>query len=157
MATHPRPRRFEVVPMRLVDLDEIMDIERRSYKNPWARQVFIEEMDREWAHVDVLRERTERRNKVIGFINYWLVRDEVHVLNVSVLPEERRKGHASRLIAHVIEYARRHGSRFVTLEVRRSNHGALKLYRSFGFRSVGIRPKYYAEEGEDAIVMLLDL
>lgn len=143
--------------MRLVDLDEIMDIERRSYKNPWARQVFIEEMDREWAHVDVLRERTERRNKVIGFINYWLVRDEVHVLNVSVLPEERRKGHASRLIAHVIEYARRHGSRFVTLEVRRSNHGALKLYRSFGFRSVGIRPKYYAEEGEDAIVMLLDL
>ena len=143
--------------MRLVDLDEIMDIERRSYKNPWARQVFIEEMDREWAHVDVLRDRTERRNKVIGFINYWLVRDEVHVLNVSVLPEERRKGHASRLIAHVIEYARRHGSRFVTLEVRRSNHGALKLYRSFGFRSVGIRPKYYAEEGEDAIVMLLDL
>ncbi|HKA88266.1 MAG TPA: ribosomal protein S18-alanine N-acetyltransferase [Haliangiales bacterium] len=157
MATHPRPRRLEIVPMRPPDLDEIMEIERLSYKHPWARQVFIEELDREWAHVDVLRERTDKRSRVIGFINYWLVRDEVHVLNVSVHPDDRRKGHASRLIAHVVEYARRRSSRFVTLEVRRGNHGALKLYRSFGFRSVGIRPNYYAEEGEDAIVMLLDL
>src|SRR5262249_61080882 len=106
MATHPRPRRLEIVPMRPPDLDEIMEIERLSYKHPWARQVFIEELDREWAHVDVLRERTDKRSRVIGFINYWLVRGEGHVLNVSVHPDDRPQGPASRLIAQVREKRR---------------------------------------------------
>jgi ribosomal-protein-alanine N-acetyltransferase len=155
MASHPRPRRFEIVPMRLGDLDQIMEIERLSFRAPWSRQVFVEELDREWAHVDVLRERAHA--PVVGFINYWLVRDEVHILNIATHPDHRRRGHAARLIDHVIEFSKRHGCRYLTLEVRRSNHGALRLYRKYGFKPVGVRPNYYVEDNEDAIVMLLEL
>jgi ribosomal-protein-alanine N-acetyltransferase len=150
--------------MRLSDLDDVMEIERLSFRAPWSRQIFIEELDRDWAYVDVVRERglggkpgTKAPSKVTGFSNYWLVRDEVHILNIASHPTERRKGHASRLLQHIIEFARRHACRYITLEVRRSNHGAIKLYRSFGFRPVGIRPNYYVEDHEDAIVMLLEL
>jgi ribosomal-protein-alanine N-acetyltransferase len=146
--------------MRLPDLDDVMEIEKLSFRAPWSRQVFVEEIDREWAHVDVLRERTPPSvpdGRVIGFVNYWLVRDEVHILNVATHPDLRRRGHATRLIEHVIVFARREACRYVTLEVRRSNHGAIRLYRKFGFRPVAIRPSYYVEDNEDALVMLLDL
>jgi len=157
MATHPRSRKIEICPMRLGDLDDVMEIERSSFRAPWSRQVFIEELDRDWAHVDVVKERTPAGGRAVAFCNYWLVRDEVHILNVATHPDERRKGHAARLLAHVVEFARRHGCRYITLEVRRSNQGAIKLYRSFGFRPVGIRPNYYVEDNEDAVVMLLEL
>ena len=67
------------------------------------------------------------------------------------------RAHASRLLAHIIALGRGRGCRLVTLEVRRSNAAAARLYRRFGFRAVGVRPNYYAEDQEDAIVMLLDL
>ncbi|HEX4460771.1 MAG TPA: ribosomal protein S18-alanine N-acetyltransferase [Polyangia bacterium] len=156
MATRERQRRFEIVPMRATDLDAIMDIERVSFRAPWSRQVFVEELDRDWAHVDVLRDR-QLGQGVLAFCNYWLVRDEVHILNVAVHPEGRRQGHASRLLEHVIAFASRHKCRYLTLEVRRSNAGAIRLYRKYGFRPVGVRPNYYVEDNEDAIVMLLEL
>ena len=148
-------QRLEILPMRHADLDDVMEIERLAYRTPWERQVFIEELARDWAHLDVARDRAGAR--VVAFVNYWLVRDEVHILNVASHPGARRQGLASRLLAHVIDFARRHACRFVTLEVRRSNVGALKLYRSFGFRSVGVRPNYYVDDQEDAVVMLLEI
>lgn len=142
--------------MKADDLDDIMEIERHSFRAPWSRQVFVEELDRDWAHVDVLKER-RGDTAVLAFVNYWLVRDEVHVLNVAAHPEARRNGHASRLLEHVIAFANRHKCRYVTLEVRRSNAGAIRLYGKYGFRPVGVRPNYYVEDNEDAIVMLLEL
>lgn len=156
MATRLQARRFEIVPMTAQDLDDIMEIERTSFRAPWSRQVFVEELDRDWAHVDVLRTR-EPRSPVQAFVNYWLVRDEVHVLNVATHPTARRLGHAARLLEHVIAFAHRERCRYVTLEVRRSNAPAIRLYRKYGFRPVGIRPNYYVEDNEDAIVMLLEL
>jgi ribosomal-protein-alanine N-acetyltransferase len=164
MATRARERRFEIAPMKLGDLDDIMEIERTAFRAPWSRQVFIEELERDWAYVDILRERVTdkpaslvRHAPVLAFINYWLVRDEVHVLNVATRPAARRQGHAARLIEHCIAFAHRQKCRYLTLEVRRSNHGALRLYKKYGFRPVGIRPNYYVEDNEDAIVMLLEL
>jgi ribosomal-protein-alanine N-acetyltransferase len=154
MGTPSRARRFEILPARLQDLDAIIEIEHLSFKAPWTRQVFLEELQRDWAHLDVVR---ERGGEVLAYVNYWLVRDEVHVLNIATHPEVRRQGHGERLIRHVVEFARAHRSRVATLEVRRSNYGAIRLYRKFGFRPVGVRPNYYVEDGEDAIVMLLDL
>jgi len=139
--------------MRASDLDDVMEIERLAFKNPWSRQIFIEELERAWAHLDVARDGA----RVSAFCNYWVVRDEVHLLNIAVHPTARRRGHAARLLAHIIDFGRRQRCRYITLEVRRSNRGAVKLYRSFGFRPVGIRAHYYVEDGEDAIVMLLDL
>jgi ribosomal-protein-alanine N-acetyltransferase len=155
MATRAQQRRFEIGPMAAADLDEIMEIERTSFRAPWSRQVFVEELDREWAHVDVLRARDG--SGVVAFVNYWLVRDEVHVLNIATRLEARRQGHGARLLEHVIGFANRKKCRYVTLEVRRSNVGAIRLYRKYGFRPVGVRPNYYVEDHEDAIVMLLDL
>jgi len=141
--------------MRPDDIDEVMEIEQHAFSAPWSRDIFLEELDREWAYVDVLRERTG--GKIVGFVNYWLVRDEVHILNVATHLDARRQGHATTLLEHVIEFARREGCRYVTLEVRRSNEAAIRLYRKHSFRPVGIRPNYYVEDKEDAIVMLLDL
>jgi [ribosomal protein S18]-alanine N-acetyltransferase len=157
MASNPRQPRAEIAPMRHSDLDGVMEIERSAFPNPWSRQVFIEELDREWAHLEVVRERGPKGERVVAFCNYWLVRDEVHLLNIASSPAARRAGHAARLLAHIVVTARRLRCRFITLEVRRSNVGAMKLYRSFGFRSVGLRRAYYVEDGEDAVVMLLDL
>jgi ribosomal-protein-alanine N-acetyltransferase len=155
MALSKAPQPFLIEPMKLSDLDAVMEIERVSFRSPWSRQVFLEEMSRDWAHVDVVRDAASRL--VVAFGNYWLVADEVHVLNLATLPQARRAGHASRMLAHMIDFARRELCRYVTLEVRRSNAAALRLYRRFAFRAVGVRPNYYAEDQEDAIVMLLDL
>ena len=154
MAVNKHPQAFEVGPMRVADLDEVMAIERESFRSPDSAKVFLEEMARDWAHVDVVRD-PERR--VVAFSNYWVVADEVHLLNLATHPSERRSGHASRLLGRIIDVGRERQCRFVTLEVRRSNAAALRLYRRFGFRAVGVRPNYYAEDQEDAIVMLLDL
>ena len=153
-----RLRKVEIVPMQVADLDEVVDIVNRSFRAPWPRQVFEEELDRDWAYVDVLRLRAESgRSRVVGFCNYWLVRDEVHLLNIAVHPEKRQRGYARLLMDHLLEFARKHECILVTLEVRRSNDPAIDLYRSFGFRAVGLRPRYYAEDREDALVMTLDL
>jgi ribosomal-protein-alanine N-acetyltransferase len=155
MALSKAPQPFLIEAMKAGDLDAVMEIERVSFRSPWSRQVFLEEMARDWAHVDVVREASTRR--VVAFGNYWLVADEVHILNLATHPQARRGGHASRILAHMIDFARRELCRYVTLEVRRSNAAALRLYRRFAFRAVGVRPNYYAEDQEDAIVMLLDL
>jgi ribosomal-protein-alanine N-acetyltransferase len=155
MAVAKLPAAFAIEPMRLGDLDDVMEIERLSFKSPWSGQVFLEEMARDWAHVDVVRDLSRRR--AVAFGNYWQVADEVHLLNLATHPEARRAGHASRLLAHIVEFGRGRRCRLITLEVRRSNAAALRLYRRYGFRAVGVRPNYYAEDQEDAIVMLLDV
>jgi len=155
MALSKAPQDFAIVPMRGGDLDAVMEIERLSFRSPWSRQVFLEELTREWAHVDVVRE--EATGQAVAFANYWLVADELHVLNIATHPQHRRVGHATRLLAHMVETARTYPCRVVTLEVRRSNAVAQRLYRRFAFRAVGVRPNYYAEDQEDAIVMLLEM
>jgi ribosomal-protein-alanine N-acetyltransferase len=155
MAVSKAPQAFVIERMRPGDLDAVMEIERVSFRAPWSAQVFSEEMVRDWAHVDVVRDAAE--GFLVAFGNYWLVADEIHLLNLATHPLARRAGHASRLLAHILEFGRQHGCRIVTLEVRRSNAAALRLYRRFAFRPVGVRPNYYAEDQEDAIVMLLDL
>ena len=155
MAVAKLPAAFSIEPMRLGDLDDVMEIEKLSFKSPWSGQVFLEEIARDWAHVDVVRDLARRR--AVAFGNYWQVADEVHLLNLATHPEARRAGHASRMLAHIVAFGRAQGCRLITLEVRRSNAAALRLYRRYGFRAVGVRPNYYAEDQEDAIVMLLDL
>jgi [ribosomal protein S18]-alanine N-acetyltransferase len=147
--------RIEIRPMVEEDLDAVMEIERHSFKAPWSRQVFREELGREWAYLRVAVPNDDLAPA--GFVNFWLVRDEIHILNLATHPVWRRKGLAAALLAHTIAFAKEHEVRHVTLEVRHSNHGAIRLYRSFDFRPIGVRPKYYVEDREDAIVMLLTL
>jgi ribosomal-protein-alanine N-acetyltransferase len=155
MALSKAPQPFSIAAMVGSDIDVVMEIERLSFRAPWSRNVFLEELGREWARVDVLRDNAT--GEVVAFANYWLVADELHVLNIATHPRHRRAGHATRLLAHMVEVARRGTCRCVTLEVRRSNVVAQQIYRRFAFRAVGVRPNYYAEDQEDAIVMLLEM
>lgn len=149
-----RERKLEITPMQPSDLDAVMEIERHSFGNQWAERIFREELEREWAHIDVARARDDRGElALVGFCNYWVVRDEIHLLNIATLPSWRRHGIASRLMQHLLDVASRRRCRYITLEVRRSNTAAIALYEKYDFVAVGVRPKYYAEDGEDAIVM----
>jgi [ribosomal protein S18]-alanine N-acetyltransferase len=146
---------YQIARSSEADLDAIEEIERLSFPVPWARSAFADELARPWARLEILRHAPTGR--VVGFCNYWLVADELHILNVAVHPEERRHGHGARLLRHVLEMARREKVRVLSLEVRASNRAAAALYRSFGFHEVGVRPKYYADNGEDALLMDLEL
>ena len=137
------------------DLDAIMEIDQLSFPVPWLRQSFADELSRPWARLQVLRET--RSGRVVAFCNYWLVAGEVHILNIAVHPQVRRQGHAARVLRLILAEANeRHVDR-LSLEVRVSNQAAQALYRKFGFRAVGTRPHYYANNGEDALLMDLEL
>jgi len=137
------------------DLDEVLTIERQSFNDPWPPEVFKAELRHCWSHCRVLRRDGDPG--LLGYLVYWSVADEVHLLNVAVDPAQRQHHHGRRLLDYLHEFAVTQAARFITLEVRRSNAAAIALYERTGFRSVGVRPRYYANNGEDAIVMLLDL
>jgi [ribosomal protein S18]-alanine N-acetyltransferase len=90
----------------------------------------------------------------VGYHCAWVVFDELHLQNLAVHPDWRRKGIGSLLVRHALELGRGKKTRTAILEVRRSNEEALGLYRKFGFEVVGVRRNYYPEEGEDALVMV---
>lgn len=139
--------------MQLADLPEVLAIEAQAHPVPWTESIFAEELERDWARLVVLKSAA---GAVLGFSNYWLVHDEVHLLNIAVHSSHRRMGYGQQILEHVLEFAIEHRCRFVTLEVRKSNEPALALYRRHGFASVGVRPAYYADNKEDAIVMVRD-
>jgi ribosomal-protein-alanine N-acetyltransferase len=143
--------------MRSADLDEVMAINHQSFRHPWSADLMRRELFHDWSTILLAVDQGEPGEVVLGFIVFWVVHDEVHVLNVAVAEEHRRRGVARALMEEAALRGRARGARLVTLEVRRSNGAALALYRRLGYREVGVRPRYYAEEGEDAIVMELTL
>jgi ribosomal-protein-alanine N-acetyltransferase len=144
--------------MVAADLDRVMEIERDAFSHPWSAELFRRELVHDWSTILLATERGAAGQEIVlGFVIYWLVHDEVHVLNVAVAAAERRRGVARELLLEATDRGRRAGATMATLEVRRSNVAAIGLYRSLGYRQVGVRPNYYAEEGEDALVMNADL
>ena len=144
-------------PMRREDLERVVEIERAAFSHPWSRDLIAREMSHDWSTILLAVEPAAGGESILGLVVFWLVHDEVHVLNVAVAPESRRRGTARALMREAERRGVERGARIVTLEVRRSNRAATELYHSLGYRKVGVRPRYYAEEGEDAIVMERDL
>ncbi len=136
--------------MREADVPRVMQIENAAFSHPWSEDLVRRELTHEFSTV-LLAE--EPGGPVLGFVICWLVHDELHVLNVAVAPEARRRGVARQLLDRVEAAAREQGGRAALLEVRVSNAPAIALYRSLGYRDVAIRPRYYADDGEDALVM----
>ncbi|HEY6006653.1 MAG TPA: ribosomal protein S18-alanine N-acetyltransferase [Anaeromyxobacter sp.] len=140
------------------DVARVMEIEKDGFKHPWSRDLIERELGHAWSQIllacDLGSPGAER---VLGYIVFWLVHDEIHVLNVATALEARRRGVGRALMAAAENAGRTRGARLSTLEVRRSNEAAIALYRAIGYRQVGIRPNYYAEENEDAIVMVKQL
>jgi ribosomal-protein-alanine N-acetyltransferase len=136
-----------IAPASGADLDAIDEISRHSFKNAWPRQSFADELDRAHGRLVVARDRD-----VLGYLNYWLVTDEVHLLAIATHPDARRRGVAAALMEHLMAAAR--DARLVTLEVRASNRPAIALYERFGFVPAATRRGYYGADHEDALVML---
>lgn len=158
MSVRPRPR-LAIRVMRGDDLEPVMAIERTAFRHPWSPELLKRELEHDWSTILVAIEPGPPHGKetIVGFLIYWMVHDEMHVLNVAVDPPLRRRGVGRALMLEAMHRSKQAGAALATLEVRRSNEGALALYRQLGFRPVGVRPNYYIDEGEDAIVMVLDL
>ena len=149
--------RFLIRQMTEADLQAVMDLEKASFKTPWSTELLRRELDHEWSTILLVEEpRPEGGQELLGLAIFWIVHDELHVLNVATAPQHRRRGVGRVVMEEALARARARGCSLATLEVRRSNEAAIQLYKSLGFRPVGVRPNYYVDEGEDAIVMVLD-
>lgn len=147
------PGSLVITPATAADLDAIDEISRHSFKTPWPRKTFADELERAHARLDLARRGVD----VVGYVNYWLVADEVHLLAIATHPDVRRGGVGAALLRHLVDGARARQARLVTLEVRAGNVAALGLYQRFGFVEVATRRGYYGDDDEDAVVMTLEL
>jgi len=132
------------------DLPAVISIERRSFPSPWSLAMFVLELSKP---AGICLAATEGE-ELLGYLVCSRYDRVWHVMNVAVAPERRRRGVASRLIGQLIAEA---GAELpFTLEVRVSNRDAIAMYEKLGFRSAGVRPRYYQDNGEDALIMWLD-
>jgi ribosomal-protein-alanine N-acetyltransferase len=156
-AREERPITANVVVRRLGAADEaelaaVEAIARECFDDAFSAR---EELGRPWSRLWSARFAEDA--EPAGFLVAWHVADELHVLNVATLPAMRRRGVARALMDEALAYATAQHVRILILEVRRSNRPAIKLYRGLGFTALGVRPGYYADNGEDAIEMMLGL
>jgi ribosomal-protein-alanine N-acetyltransferase len=136
------------------DLDGVVEIEEASFTNAWTRQMFQWELQNVGvSYAYVLRTPAW---PVAAFCTVWVVLDEIHINNVAVRPECRGAGVGRTLLEFVLRLGAGLGARQATLEVRRSNVAALKLYDRLGFRLAGVRKNYYANPTEDALILWKD-
>ncbi len=156
MAVHRQTPVVALRDMRRDDLPAVLEIERRSFAQPWSRGFFEKELSTPFARLVVAVDEAGPRPTIVGYTCRWRVTDEVHLLNVAIHPEHRGLGYGRDLVEAVIGEARGARARVVFLEVRAGNVVARRLYRMLGFRDLGIRRGYYGP-GQDAIVMELRL
>lgn len=145
--------RLSVRPMTNADLDEVMAIERTSYRFPWSTGFFRQELQVACAR-SIL---AETDGKIVGYVLYWLLPGAIDIHNLAVHVDYRRRGIARILLDQVISEGKRQAIVRVMLEVRRSNIPAQRLYEAIGFATTGIRKGYYSDNGEDALAMTLEL
>jgi ribosomal-protein-alanine N-acetyltransferase len=148
---------FLIRQMTHEDMPAVTALEKASFRNPWSPELLRRELDHDWSTILLAEEpQPDGGRRLLGLAIFWIVQDEVHVLNVATAPEHRRRGVGRAVMEEVLARGRARRCALATLEVRRSNEAAIGLYKSLGFRPVGVRPNYYVDEGEDAIVMVLD-
>ncbi|HIU26697.1 MAG TPA: ribosomal protein S18-alanine N-acetyltransferase [Candidatus Copromorpha excrementigallinarum] len=132
------------------DAEAIYQIERLCFPDPWSRDSLIYELGenpRAFYIVAVLDE------KVVGYAGMWWIEDEGHITNVAVMPGYRNRKIGQGIVDVMLDFTSGEGIRHHTLEVRRSNEAAIKLYEKMGFRTEGVRRGYYLNNGEDALIM----
>jgi [ribosomal protein S18]-alanine N-acetyltransferase len=104
----------------------------------------------------VSRELQDERRSIVGYAGIWVMTDEAHVTTIASHPEMRNRGVGELLLVAMIHRSTEVGARWMTLEVRASNSVAQNLYRKYTFKEMGVRRRYYSDNGEDALVMWTD-
>jgi ribosomal-protein-alanine N-acetyltransferase len=133
------------------DLDEIVAIERASFTNPWTREMYLRELQN--PDVSFLYVLRLPEAGIVAFCSFWQVLDEVHINNLAVRREFQGRGLGTAILEHAIQAAAKRGATRATLEVRRSNTTALRLYERLGFEVAATRPNYYMSPPEDALIL----
>ena len=147
------PLKVRIMPMRVGDLPAVHAIEHASFESPWPPDAYRSELEtNRLAQYLVLWADEE----IVGFGGMWMMVDEAHVITFAIHPLWRRQHIGERLLLAMLDIAIDGGAHEATLEVRLSNLPARRLYEKFGFRPVGLRPRYYSDNGEDALIMTTD-
>jgi [ribosomal protein S18]-alanine N-acetyltransferase len=139
--------------MELKDIPEVVEIDRSSFTLPWTERSYKYEVQENRAArcwVTTLDER------VVAMLVLWIIVDEAHIATIATHPHFRRRGLASRMLIKALISAREQGAEKALLEVRARHAVAQKIYCDIGFVEVGRRPKYYHDNGEDAVLMTLE-
>jgi ribosomal-protein-alanine N-acetyltransferase len=139
--------------MEARDIDAVHRIETASFSIPWSRDAFLTEVTQNaCARYLVLALDGEPA----AYAGTWFVLDEAHITNIAVRPDVRGRGLGELITRALIQLAADSGMTWMTLECRKGNLTAQGLYRKLGFIDVGLRKRYYADTGEDALVMALE-
>lgn len=132
------------------DIRTIARIEQESFSSPWSAEAFQMELSQNhFARYMVL----ECRGETIGYGGMWLIVDEAHITNIAIREPYRGQGLGEKLLREMMRTAAWFGATRITLEVRVTNDRAQSLYRKLGFYDAGIRPRYYSDNHEDALIM----
>ena len=137
--------------MTIRDVDGVYAIESATFSKPWKREDFVKEMTSNACARYLV---AEKEGAIVGFAGAWMVLDEAHVTNIAVREDHRGQGIGRKLTEGLMQYAANLGVDYMSLEVRKSNLTAQNLYKSVGFEYVGVRKRYYEDNGEDAFLFV---
>ena len=140
--------------MTVQDVPVVAQIDRMSFSLPWPEHSFHYEVSDNRVARCFVAETSDKR--VAAMIVSWIVVDELHIATIATHPEFRRQGIGARILTAALQDASAAGARKAFLEVRASNEASQTMYRKFGFEITGRRPRYYKDNGEDAILMTLE-
>ena len=132
------------------DLVRIIELENLCFSDPWPPLALQAELVQDYLRRPLV---AEYGGVVAGYIMAWKVVEILHILNIATDPDRRRSGVATALLIAAAQQAQNEGQTLATLEVRRSNAEARAFYSRHGFIETGVRPRYYADNGEDALIM----
>jgi tRNA threonylcarbamoyl adenosine modification protein YeaZ/ribosomal-protein-alanine acetyltransferase len=151
---YEKKQNIELKDMSIEDIKQVCEIENLSFSMPWSRESFESEISQNnlaryiVAKVD---------GKIAAYGGMWIILDEAHITNIAVHPEYRGQKIGEKLVMALLQRAKENKAAGITLEVRKSNIAARNLYKKLGFKDSGIRKGYYADTGEDAIIMWKEL
>lgn len=141
--------KIKIRSMQEKDLNQVWQIEKKCFKQAYSLAILRQELQIDAAQVWI----ATWRNKVLAYIDFWHVHDEIELVSIAVHPDWRREKIGLRLMEAMIDYAKDNHVKFIYLDVRSGNFSAQKFYEKLDFKQVGLRKRYYADNDEDAMIL----